>query len=250
MIKSIVVGGLTAAAVYAVLKLLKGDKEAEIIHVPVHDVDEEHERLEASHRAKGAKVPETPLDMDAYKNKTKQSLGYVSSVANALKEVERDFDATPMMDMAVEEACTGVVMGEGGPFGAVICMKVKNKNGTYEEQVIARAHNMVLQSNDPTAHAEVTVIRKAAARLGRFDLKDCVLYSSCYPCPMCYGAIHWAKIPVCYYAATADDAADAGFDDRFILESIQEVAEETHCDFVQLKHKGAIKVFKQSYQLY
>jgi guanine deaminase len=112
------------------------------------------------------------------------------------------------MDIAVAEAIDGVGKGEGGPFGAVI---IDGKGN-----VVARAHNMVLQSNDPTAHAEVTCIRKACAKLGRFDLSDCTIYSSCEPCPMCYGAIHWAKLPECKFAATAQDAAKAGFDDKFI----------------------------------
>ena len=86
-----------------------------------------------------------------------------------------------LMDIAVQQSVEGVTRGEGGPFGACI---------TKDGQIIARAHNMVLQTNDPTAHAEVTCIRKACAHLGRFDLSDCVIYSSCEPCPMCYGAIH------------------------------------------------------------
>uniref|UniRef100_A0A6U3BUV7 CMP/dCMP-type deaminase domain-containing protein n=1 Tax=Lotharella globosa TaxID=91324 RepID=A0A6U3BUV7_9EUKA len=150
--------------------------------------------------------------------------------------------AKKYMDLAVQEAKEGVERGEGGPFGAVI---VDSKG-----EVVARAHNMVLQSNDPTAHAEVTCIRKASAKLGKFDLSDCKIYSTCEPCPMCFGAIHWAKIPVCIFGATAKDAADAGFDDAFIYNAIRKTAKETKCDMVQQQHKGAVDVMKLKYELY
>mmetsp|Transcript_12605 Transcript_12605/g.18856 ORF Transcript_12605/g.18856 Transcript_12605/m.18856 type:complete len:168 (+) Transcript_12605:83-586(+) len=146
------------------------------------------------------------------------------------------------MDIAVQEAQEGVKRGEGGPFGAVIV----NKKG----EIVARAHNMVLQTNDPTAHAEVTVIRKASARLGRFDLSDCTIYSTCEPCPMCFGAIHWAKIPVCVYGATAKDAAEAGFDDAFIYNAIRKTTTEKKVDMRQQNHKGAVEVMKLEYSLY
>lgn len=108
------------------------------------------------------------------------------------------------MRQAIGEALKGMEANEGGPFGAVI---VRN------DELIAAAHNRVLASNDPTAHAEINAIRTASATLGRFDLSDCVLYTSCYPCPMCMGAILWARIPTVYYGATDADAAEGGFDD-------------------------------------
>lgn len=145
------------------------------------------------------------------------------------------------MDAAVDEAREGLLKGEGGPFGACI---------VRDGEVIARAHNMVLQTNDPTAHAEVTCIRKASSRLGRFDLSDCVLYTSCEPCPMCYGAIHWAKIPVCVYAADRDDAAKAGFDDAFIYDAIKGTAKEEHVKMVHCPCDGAVDVFGQKYDSY
>merc|ERR1711934_1087981 len=154
---------------------------------------------------------------------------------------DRDMDANPFMDMAVEEACTGVVTREGGPYGAVIT--TRGPKGDQPEEVVARAHNMVLQTNDPTAHAEVTCIRKACARLGRFDLSDCTIYSSCEPCPMCYGAIHWAKLKKCQYAATAADASRAGFDDQFIYNAIRNLNDEVHVDFEHRPHQGARDVF-------
>jgi len=109
------------------------------------------------------------------------------------------------MSQAVAEACKGAQSGDGGPFGAVI---VKN------DQVIAIGHNMVTSTNDPTAHAEITVIRAACKTLNTFDLSGCQLYTSCYPCPMCMGAALWSRLDAVYYAATQDDAASVGFDDR------------------------------------
>ncbi|CAD6192942.1 unnamed protein product [Caenorhabditis auriculariae] len=108
------------------------------------------------------------------------------------------------MKMAVEEACKGVGCGDGGPFGAVVV-----KDG----KVVATGHNMVLITNDPTAHAEVTAIRNACKVLGKFELVGCQLYTSCYPCPMCMGASLWARLDAIYYAATAQQAAEVGFDD-------------------------------------
>jgi len=145
------------------------------------------------------------------------------------------------MESAVDEAKEGLMKGEGGPFGACI---------VQDGKVIARAHNMVLQTNDPTAHAEVTCIRKASSRLGRFDLSDCVLYTSCEPCPMCYGAIHWAKIPVCVYAADRNDAAKAGFDDAFIYDAIKGTAKEEHVKMVHCPCHRAVDVFGQKYDSY
>jgi len=108
------------------------------------------------------------------------------------------------MAAAVAEAMAGVRLGHGGPFGAVV---------VREGQVIARAHNRVVADNDPTAHAEVLAIRAAALALGRFELSDCDLYTTCEPCPMCLAAIHWARLRSVRYGATREDAAAAGFDD-------------------------------------
>ena len=118
------------------------------------------------------------------------------------------------METAVREARIGMESGDGGPFGAVI---VNRETG----EVVASTHNMVLCTNDPTMHAEVAAIRAATAKLGRFSLHDCEIYSSCMPCPMCLSAIMWAKIPTLYYGATAKDAAEAGFDDDYIYRFIR-----------------------------
>jgi len=148
------------------------------------------------------------------------------------------------MEVAVQEAKEGVERGEGGPFGAVIV----DKDG----KIISRAHNMVLQTNDPTAHAEIQAIRKASSRMGKFDLSGCKIYTTCEPCPMCFGAIHWAKIKHCIYSATAQDAADAGFDNANIYSAIRQTQdpEERKCVMINEEHKPSVDVMKLKYQLY
>lgn len=116
------------------------------------------------------------------------------------------------MKKALEEALRGMQSNEGGPFGAIIV-----REGT----IVASAHNEVLKTNDPTAHAEIAAIRRASEALGTHDLSECILYTSCYPCPMCMGAIFWARIPTVYYASSMDDAAEGGFDDRIFYEMIR-----------------------------
>ncbi len=116
------------------------------------------------------------------------------------------------MQIAYDEAILGMMKNDGGPFGAVIIR---------DDVIIASAHNEVLKSNDPTAHAEINAIRKASHLLGKFDLSDCILYTTCYPCPMCMGAIFWARIPTVYFASSMDDAAEGGFDDRVFYEMIR-----------------------------
>ena len=103
------------------------------------------------------------------------------------------------------------VQSGGGPFGAVIV-----RNG----EIIARGENRVTVCNDPTAQAEVSAIREAAARMGTYDLSGCEIYSSCEPCPMCLGAIYWARLDRLYYAGTRADAANVGFDDAHIYEEL------------------------------
>lgn len=110
------------------------------------------------------------------------------------------------MRLAIETAKEGIAAGQS-PFGAVIV-----REGT----VVAAAHNTVWRDTDPTAHAEVNAIRKAAARLGRIDLRDCTLFSTCEPCPMCLAATHWSKIERLVYGATIDDTAAAGFSELHV----------------------------------
>lgn len=114
------------------------------------------------------------------------------------------------MQRAIALAVENVRQG-GGPFGAVIV-----RNG----KILAEGVNRVTANHDPTAHAEVQAIRKAAALLQTFDLQGCDIYSSCEPCPMCLGAIYWAHLDHLYFAASKDDAAEAGFDDAFIYREL------------------------------
>jgi len=115
------------------------------------------------------------------------------------------------LDLAISLATTNVETGAGGPFGVVVV-----KNG----EIVATGVNCVTATNDPTAHAEVIAIRNACKLLDSFQLDGCEIYSSCEPCPMCLGAIYWARPKAVFYATTKMDAADAGFDDSFIYEQI------------------------------
>lgn len=115
------------------------------------------------------------------------------------------------LKMAINLAKKSAKEGLGGPFGAVIV-----KNG----KIIAKAHNSVVPNSDPTAHAEVNAIREACKKLKDFELKDCIIYASAEPCPMCLGAIYWARPKALYYAADKKLAAKAGFDDSFIYKEI------------------------------
>ena len=116
-----------------------------------------------------------------------------------------------LMQRAIELSINSVRNG-GGPFGAVIAR---------EGEIIAEGSNGVTIYNNPTAHAEVTAIRKACEKLGTFELKGCEIYTSCEPCPMCLGAIYWAHLDKVYYANDRKDAADIGFDDDFIYQEIE-----------------------------
>lgn len=115
------------------------------------------------------------------------------------------------LNEAIKEARKGVQAGHGGPFGAVIV-----KNG----KIIARGHNRVTSTNDPTAHAEIVTIRKACKKLNSFELKGCTLYSSCEPCPMCLGAIYWARPKALYFTADRVRAAASNFDDAVIYKEV------------------------------
>lgn len=116
-----------------------------------------------------------------------------------------------LMRIAISLATENVRTGAGGPFGAVI---------VRDGEVVAMGVNRVTSSNDPTAHAEICAIRSACLVLGRFDLSGCTIYSSCEPCPMCLTAILWARCEALYFASTAEDAAQAGFDDSHFYEQV------------------------------
>jgi guanine deaminase len=115
------------------------------------------------------------------------------------------------MEKAVQIALENVLTNQGGPFGAIVV-----KDG----KVIGIGRNQVTADNDPTAHAEVQAIRDACKYLNDFQLSDCEIYSSCEPCPMCIGAIYWARPKAVYFACTKEEAAKIGFDDQFIYDQL------------------------------
>ena len=144
--------------------------------------------------------------------------------------MDKDF-----MKIAIELAEENVKNG-GGPFGAVIV-----KDGA----IVGKGVNTVTSSNDPTAHAEVNAIRNACKNLSSFQLDDCEIYSSCEPCPMCLGAIYWARPNKLYFAASKTDAANVGFDDSFIYEEIDKNFNERKITTVKIEHKNSLNPFKQ-----
>jgi tRNA(Arg) A34 adenosine deaminase TadA len=139
------------------------------------------------------------------------------------------------MRIAIRLSEQNVQKALGGPFGAII---------VKEEKIIARSGNRVTSACDPTAHAEVVAIRKAARKLHTYDLSGCVIYTSCEPCPMCLGAIYWARISEIYYANTKSDAADAGFSDRFIYEELQKPNPERNLRITRMLGEEAKPAFR------
>jgi guanine deaminase len=138
------------------------------------------------------------------------------------------------MKRAIELSLENVKKG-GGPFGAVI-----TKNG----EILAESCNLVTRLKDPTAHAEINVIREAAQKLEDFDLSGCILYTSCEPCPMCLGAIYWAKIDRVVFANTTDDARKIGFNDAYIYEELSRSLQGRSIKFRQILRDEALEAFK------
>lgn len=139
------------------------------------------------------------------------------------------------MKEAIKLAASNLISGNGGPFGAVVV-----KDG----KIIGKGANLVTSSNDPTAHAEVVAIRDACKNLNSFQLDGCEIYASCEPCPMCLGAIYWARPTQLYFAASRDDAADAGFDDSYIYEQIPLKPTDRDLKSLQIMQSESVKVFK------
>jgi guanine deaminase len=137
---------------------------------------------------------------------------------------------------AIELSEKGMNSNAGGPFGAVVV-----KNG----ELVAEGFNQVTSSKDPTAHAEVVAIRKACEALNTFQLDECIIYTSCEPCPMCLGAIYWARFKAVYYACTKEDAAEVGFDDHFIYDEIDKKIEDRNIKFINLAREEGRSVFKK-----
>ncbi|HQM78858.1 MAG TPA: nucleoside deaminase [Bacteroidales bacterium] len=138
------------------------------------------------------------------------------------------------LKLAIELAKENVKNG-GGPFGAVIV-----KDG----QIIAKGTNRVTSHNDPTAHAEIVAIRQACEKLNDFQLTDCIIYSSCEPCPMCLGAIYWARPKKLVFAADKFDAANAGFDDSMIYDEIQLPYSDRHLETINLRIDESLQPFE------
>jgi len=139
-----------------------------------------------------------------------------------------------MMREAIRLADESVANG-GGPFGAVIV-----KDG----EIIAATSNRVTLDNDPTAHAEVNCIRMACKRLGTFDLSGCTIYTSCEPCPMCLGAIYWARIDRIFYGNNRQDAADIGFDDDFIYQELARPMDNRSTPIIPILQDEALHSFR------
>ncbi len=145
-------------------------------------------------------------------------------------------DKKRFMREAIQLSIDSMRAGNGGPFGAVIV-----KDG----KIIARGSNRVTSTNDPTAHAEVVVIREACKVLGTFQLSGCEIYTSCEPCPMCLGAIYWARPEKMYFANTKSDAAAIGFDDQFIYNEIELGFDQRQLPTEQLLNDEALVAFKE-----
>jgi guanine deaminase len=141
---------------------------------------------------------------------------------------------SPFMARAIQLSMENVQSGRGGPCGAVVV-----KDGA----VIGEAANQVTATNDPTAHAEVLAIRAACGKLGAFDLEGCEIYTSCEPCPMCLGAIYWARLSRIYFANADADAAKIGFDDSLIYREIARPHSQRKIPMIQMMRAEALAAF-------
>lgn len=139
------------------------------------------------------------------------------------------------MDRAIQLSIDNVHSGRGGPFGAVV---VKDGN------IVGEGTNQVTSTNDPTAHAEVLAIREACEQLGVFDLEGCEIYTSCEPCPMCLGAIYWARLSRIYFANAAADASKIGFDDSLIYRELAQPHSQRKIPMIQIMREEASAAFR------
>ncbi len=138
------------------------------------------------------------------------------------------------MQEAITLSMKGMQDNQGGPFGCVI---------VKDDKIVGRGNNKVTSTNDPTAHAEVVAIRDACNNLGTYQLEGCEVYTSCEPCPMCLGAIYWARPSIIYFANNRQDAADIGFDDSMIYDEMAAAIEQRKIPIQSLSREEAIKVF-------
>ncbi|KAL0245063.1 hypothetical protein GEMRC1_009143 [Eukaryota sp. GEM-RC1] len=155
-----------------------------------------------------------------------------------MNAADKDFTQTELdafMDIAVQEAAKNKTLKEGGPFG---CCVVSRKT----REVVGRAHNQVLATNDPSAHAEIQAIRMACKHLNSHILKDCVLFTSAYCCPMCLSCVLWSRIDTVYFAADLSSAHDKGFDDQLFYDDLKKDS-PTLVSLRKLPHPDAERVF-------
>jgi guanine deaminase len=142
--------------------------------------------------------------------------------------------STDFMRRAIDFALQNVRTAKGGPFAALVV-----KDG----ELVAKGTNLVTATNDPTAHAEVVAIREACRKLGTFQLSGCDLFTTCEPCPMCLGAIYWARPARVFYASTSADAAAAGFDDAFIYDELKKTPELRKIPMLQMHREESLAIF-------
>jgi guanine deaminase len=141
----------------------------------------------------------------------------------------------PFMARAIQLSIENVHSGRGGPFGAVV---------VKDSSIIAEGANQVTSTNDPTAHAEVLAIREACQKLGLFDLEGYEIYTSCEPCPMCLGAIYWARLSRIYYANADADASAIGFDDSLIYSELAQPQSQRKIPMIQIMRDEALVAFQ------
>ncbi|MBT8364334.1 MAG: nucleoside deaminase [Deltaproteobacteria bacterium] len=141
-----------------------------------------------------------------------------------------------LMKVAIEEARKGFNRDDGGPFGAII---------VRDGALIAKAHNEVLKTNDPTAHAEILAIRKACSHLESYDLSDCEIYSTSEPCPMCFSAIHWSRLKNLYFGTTRDDVAVIGFDDSLIYDILSGKAQMVQMESINVDRDSCLGLLQE-----
>jgi guanine deaminase len=140
------------------------------------------------------------------------------------------------MQQAIDLSAEGIATNEGGPFGCVI---------VQGDTIVGQGNNKVTSSNDPTAHAEVVAIRDACKNLQTYQLSNCEIYTSCEPCPMCMGAIYWARPKIVYFANSRTDAAAIGFDDSMIYDELTCDLADRKIPIISLGREEALKVFEQ-----
>ena len=145
------------------------------------------------------------------------------------------FSPEDLMREAARLALVNVTSGAGGPFGALVA-----RGG----EIVATGVNRVTQAHDPTAHAEMVAIRVASAELGRFDLSDCEIYTSCEPCPMCLGAIYWARLTRVYYGCTQADADAISFSDQFIYQELARPKSQRSLQMLELGRAASLEAFE------